>query len=68
MGLALDGDPDSLRSFSAPLDVEADRLTFCEAPESASGDRGKVNENVCTAIRRRDKTKTFGLVKPFYGT
>ena len=67
-GLVLHSDPGSLQSFGTPLDVEAYRLTLNQGPEATAADFGKMNENVTTAIGRRDKAETFGLVKPLDNT
>lgn len=52
----------ALRHFKANL------LAFLERLETTHVDCGKVSEQIFAATIRRDKSKTLGVVKPFYGT
>src|SRR6185312_14511052 len=48
-----------------PYDVELNRLAFLQRAEAVALNRGVMDENVLTG-RAAQKSKTLGVVKPFY--
>ncbi len=54
----------SLRSFRATFYFKVDLLTFGQGLEAGALDSAEMYENVCAAIVLRNKTETFGFVKP----
>ena len=59
------GDFDRLRTFGSLFDLESDSLIFLQRTESASLNRGVVDEHIGSAAVGRDKAKTLLAVEPF---
>lgn len=60
-------DIDRLESFRAFFNIETDRITFRQGPETVSLDGREVNENIISLLGG-DESKTLCIVKPFYQT
>ncbi len=56
------------QAFRALFHLEFYRLTFNQRFEAVALNGRKMYEHIGAAIGRSNKTKTFGLVKPFNGT
>ncbi len=61
-------DVGGLQTLRAVFHFKAHCLTFCQGFESAGLDCREMYEYIRTTIRRSDESKTFGIVKPLYGT
>jgi hypothetical protein len=60
-------DIDRLESFGAFFNIETDRITFRQRPETISLYGREVDENVISLIGG-DEAKTLCIVKPLYET
>lgn len=56
------------RSFLTIRNFEIDLFALTEVFVTCPLDVAIMDKNVSAAIRWRDKSKTFGLIKPFYST
>lgn len=67
--LALDGGhSDCLRTLGPLLDTELNSLVFLQRPVAVSLDFRVVDEHICCAAVRSDKTEAFFAVKPFHSS
>jgi hypothetical protein len=57
-----------LLALRAGRDVKADTLTFGQGLETLALNRGKVGEEVFTALVRGNEAETLGIVEPLDGT
>jgi hypothetical protein len=56
---------EALRTF---FYFKCDRLTFAQSFETRALNRIEMYKDILTTVRRGNKTKTFGFVKPLYCT
>ena len=64
----LAGNVGSLQTLGTFFYLKGDRLTFAQGFETRALNRIEMYEYILTTVRRGNKTKTFGLVKPLYCT
>ena len=67
-GVFLCGNVGSLEALRAFFYLKGDRLTFAQGFETRALNRIEMYEYILTTVRRGNKTKTFGFVKPLYCT
>jgi hypothetical protein len=64
----LGGNVSCLETLGSFFYLKGDRLTFNKCLEAIAGDCVEMYEYILTTVRRGNKTKTFGVVKPLYCT
>ena len=62
------GNVSCLKSLGTFFYLIGDRLTFGQGFETRALDGVEMYEHIIAALVLRDKTKTFGFVKPLYST
>ena len=62
------GNISRLKALGAFFYLIGDRLTFGQSFETRALDRVEMHEHIIAARILRNKTKTFGFVKPLYST
>jgi len=64
----LGGNVNRLETLGTLFYLKVDRLTFAQGFETRALNRIEMYEYILTTVRRSNKTKTFGFVKPLYCT